>query len=355
MPVVVEPTAADACRSPSEPRIGADRHSGTDLDIGLINNMPDGALESTERQFVELLDAAARNAVVRLRLLSLPQVPRSEAGLQYLRNSYCNMAELGSGRLDGLIVTGTEPRTPSLKDEPYWDALAGVADWAEANTVSTVWSCLAAHAAVLHIDGIGQHALADKRFGVFDCAAVSDHPLLAGVPSPLHIAHSRWNELHEEELAARDYAVLTRSAEAGVDMFVKQRKSLFVFFQGHPEYDQGALLREYRRDVTRFLRGQRDDYPGLPRGYVDDHAARALQDFREQAVSHRREELLDRFPAALVERRLRSSGSSAAAQVYGNWLTYLAAQKAKGPRSKSYVVSPHWRRGADTHPVERLG
>jgi hypothetical protein len=69
----------------------------------------------------------------------------------------------------------------------------------------------------------------------------------------------------------------------------------------------------------------------------------------------RREELLDRFPAALVERRLRSSGSSAAAQVYGNWLTYLAAQKAKGPRSKSYVVSPHWRRGADTHPVERLG
>ena len=36
------------------------------LDIGLVNNMPDAALDSTERQFVELLDGAARDVVVRL-------------------------------------------------------------------------------------------------------------------------------------------------------------------------------------------------------------------------------------------------------------------------------------------------
>jgi len=36
----------------------------------------------------------------------------------------------------------------------------------------------------------------------FDCAKVSDHPLMAGVSSPLRIAHSRWNELHERELVA---------------------------------------------------------------------------------------------------------------------------------------------------------
>ena len=34
--------------------------------VGLINNMPDAALEATERQFVELVRASARNAVVRL-------------------------------------------------------------------------------------------------------------------------------------------------------------------------------------------------------------------------------------------------------------------------------------------------
>jgi homoserine O-succinyltransferase len=191
----------------------------TVLDIGLINNMPDAALESTERQFIELLDAAARNIVVRLRLFCLPEVPRSEAGQQYLRTCYSDIVELWSNGLDGLIVTGTEPRAPSLKEEPYWGALTRVADWADANAVSAVWSCLAAHAAVLHMDGIGRHALADKRFGVFDCAAISEHPSLAGVKSPLRIVHSRWNELHEDELAACDYVVLTRSAEAGADMF----------------------------------------------------------------------------------------------------------------------------------------
>jgi homoserine O-succinyltransferase/O-acetyltransferase len=37
-------------------------------------------------------------------------------------------------------------------------------------------------------------------------------------------------------------------------MFVKYNRSLFVLLQGHPEYDSATLLREYRRDVGRFLR-----------------------------------------------------------------------------------------------------
>ena len=78
------------------------------LDIGLINNMPDAALESTERQFVELLEAAAGHVVVRLRLLSLPQVPRSEAGREYLQQSYSDIAGLWDSRLDGLIVAAQE-------------------------------------------------------------------------------------------------------------------------------------------------------------------------------------------------------------------------------------------------------
>src|SRR2546426_9430860 len=93
------------------------------LEIGLVNNMPDAALESTERQFFELLRAAADEIPVRLRLFSLPDVPRTEAGRQHLSSGYRDIGELWSSRLDGLIVTGTEPRTPSLQDEPYWVSL----------------------------------------------------------------------------------------------------------------------------------------------------------------------------------------------------------------------------------------
>jgi homoserine O-succinyltransferase/O-acetyltransferase len=325
------------------------------LDIGLINNMPDAALESTERQFVKLLDAAASNVVVRLKLLSSPDVPRCEAGQRYLSNSYSDIAQLWNSRLDGLIVTGTEPRAPSLMDEPYWITLTKVADWAEHNGVSTVWSCLAAHAAVLYIDGIHRHPLEQKRFGVFDCARVSDHQMLAGAVTPLRIAHSRWNELHESELVASGYDILTKSAEAGVDMFVRQKKSLFVFFQGHPEYDERALLREFRRDIGRFLRRERETYPGLPHGYFDDNAAGELAAFRARALSERHEELFEAFPSILMESRLKPMCGSSSTRIYGNWLAHLSAQKAQRSAFKSYTVSSGRRRSTESHPVQGVG
>src|SRR5262249_61113106 len=150
------------------------------LEIGLVNNMPDTALEATERQFIALLEAACGDVRVRLRFFSLPGVPRSERGQRHVDKFYRGLRELPGSGLDALIVTGTEPRAASLRNEPYWHWLGELIDWAEASTVSTVWSCLAAHAAVLHLDGIGRHPLPDKCFGVFDCATLVDHPLTAG-------------------------------------------------------------------------------------------------------------------------------------------------------------------------------
>ena len=39
------------------------------------------------------------------------------------RQRYRDVAELWDSRLDGLIVTGTEPRAADLRDEPYWTTL----------------------------------------------------------------------------------------------------------------------------------------------------------------------------------------------------------------------------------------
>jgi len=302
---------------------------GRFLELGLVNNMPDAALESTERQFLELLREAVGDIPVRLRLFALPDVPRSDAGRQHLRGGYGSIDDLCSSRLDGLIVTGTEPRAPSLADEPYWGSLIQVLDWAQENTASSVWSCLAAHAAVLHLDGIRRQALDEKRFGMFECDVVSAHPLMAGLPPRVRIPHSRYNELSEQDLSSGGYAILTHSPEAGVDTFVKHEKSLLVLFQGHPEYDERALLREHRRDVGRFLRGEREIYPVLPQGYFDDVAADVLAAFRNEALRDRREALLESFPASFLEARLHSTGREAVTRLYGNWLSYLCAQKAQ--------------------------
>jgi homoserine O-succinyltransferase len=299
------------------------------IEIGLLNNMPDAALQSTERQFLTLIDSAAGGIVVRLSLYSLPDIPRAESGRRHVSSFYSGIENLWDSHLDGLIVTGAEPCAPNLMDEPYWGSLTRVLEWAEHSTHSTVLSCLGAHAALLHLDGIGRRRLSDKRFGLFECTRVSHHQLTAGTPSRFPMPQSRWNEIPENELTACGYAILTRAEEAGVDMFVQQRKSLFVFFQGHPEYETNTLLLEYRRDVGRYLRQERDTYPPMPRGYFDANTANALTALRERPRCNRREELLVDFPTAQVERRLANTWRAAAARIYGNWLMYLCAQKER--------------------------
>lgn len=311
------------------------------IELGLINNMPDSALEQTERQILKLLDAAANDILIRLKLYALPDVPRKDRGLKHLaRRHYYGVHELWSSHLDGLIVTGAEPVAPELTQEPYWNTLTKVFDWAEHNTTSTILSCLAVHAAVFHLDGIGRNALNDKCFGVFDFERVSSHQMVVGIPSRFRIPHSRWNEVREDALVACGYDILARARDSGVDMFVKAKKSLFVFFQGHPEYEAGTLLAEYRRDIDQFLKGERETYPTMPRGYLDEDSARALDDLRDRAIANRRKELIASFPTDRLVGKLTDTWRSAATQMYSNWISHMSAQKVLRARpARSAAVS----------------
>ena len=298
------------------------------IDIGLVNNMPDAAMEATVRQFLALLGAADDGVAVHLKLFSMPGVPSSEWRRQHLSAYYLDFGEIWNTHLDGLIVTGTEPRAFDLAAEPYWEDLAKLVDWAEENTTATVWSCLAAHAAVLHLDGIKRSPLARKCFGLFEHTTAPEHRLLQSQSSPILTPHSRWNELPEESLTSSGYRVLSKSTVAGVDIFVKERKSLFLFFQGHPEYEADTLAREHRRDVGRFLRGERDDYPNLPDRYFDPAATELLNAFRTRALADRREELLSVFPVEQIFRNLTHSWHTQASCTYRNWLNYIIERKA---------------------------
>jgi homoserine O-succinyltransferase len=234
--------------------------------------MPDSALEDTERQFSDLLGAAARDIPVCLKFYSLPGIARSDRVQEHLSRTYFAIDDLWRDQFDGVIITGTEPCQPDLRSEPYWFNLVDIFDWVERNTASVVLSCLAAHAGVLYADGVDRHALSDKRFGVFDEQRVCDHALTRGGRAVMRFPHSRWNELQENVLTSAGYVVLTKSAEAGVNLFVKKkRQSLFVHFQGHPEYGVQTLLKEYRRDIVRFLRHERETYPSMPRGQHQPH------------------------------------------------------------------------------------
>jgi homoserine O-succinyltransferase len=316
------------------------RRAGDALTVGLVNNMPDAALKTTEWQVRDLLSrAAAGSRPVLLRVFSFPEVPRSETGQAYVRQHHEDIAVLWKSRLDGLIVTGTEPKAAAFEDEPYWPALARLVDWAEERTASTIWSCLASHAAAYRLDGIERQPLGRKMFGVFDCDKAADDPLVSGPPR-WKVPHSRYNGVPEDALERAGYRVLSRSPEAGVDMFVKERNSLFVFLQGHPEYDATSLFGEYRRDVRRFLAGERECYPELPVGCFGESAVKMLLAFRRQATERRDTTLLEHFPAAEIGRQLTAPWRDAAARLYANWLGYLGSRRARRERWTGVAVSP---------------
>lgn len=312
------------------------REEDDSLVIGLVNNMPEAALEATEVQFASLLRAAAGPLSIRLRFASLPEVPRGRTGLDRVSGAaYWPIDELLRQRLDALIVTGAEPCAPRLSDEPYWERLGELLRWAEANTTSSIWSCLAAHAAVERLDGIQRRRLERKRSGVFAHAILRGHALLRGVSAPLNTPHSRWNELPVDALRDAGYAIAAYSAATGADMFTRRGRSLLVFFQGHPEYEEATLLKEYRRDVGRFLRGQQAHYPTLPEGYFSPEAIALLTAFEARAVAAPSAELIASFPATNITASLKNTWDTGATAIYRNWLALLAAARKAVPAKVS--------------------
>jgi homoserine O-succinyltransferase len=299
------------------------------LDIGLVNNMPDAALRATEMQFAGLLKSAAVGVDVRLQLFSMPGIERSPETRARMEGFYASTDSLARTRLDALIVTGSEPRTSDLKDELYWPQMAALVDWAQTGAHSTLWSCLAAHAAVLHLDGIVRKPLPEKRSGVFLCERVSEDALFTHMRNSHYTPHSRRNTLDEKTLAAHGYRILSRISGGGVDIFTRPGAGNFVFFQGHPEYEPASLGREYVRDVGRFLRGERPDHPDLPQGYFDRTSEATLRNFALLAAHDPSKVSLARMSEIVTLAVPENPWRGSTVQLFGNWLRGIAAEKSR--------------------------
>jgi len=307
--------------------------------IGLVNNMPEAAFKATENQFVSLLESASEGLAVELSLYVLRGAAVTTSNADHVPSRYHCVDELWGQTLDGLIVTGTEPLTAALKDEPYWESFVQLLDWARDNTSSTIWSCLAAHAAILHMDGIERRRNHAKHFGVFQCHREFEDGLLKGVASRFAIPHSRWNGVDARQLEARGYRVVSRSADAEVDTFTKQEKSLFVFFQGHPEYATDTLLREYRRDIGRYIRRDAEAYPQVPHDYFDRASEQAFSSLRERASSRPSNELLAGVAAVMEKIQIENTWQPTAARLYRNWLEYICGCKDASQPSRKVDAS----------------
>lgn len=290
--------------------------------IGLVNNTAPRAMRATERQFRDVLGLATGGRGFRLELYTLHD-PRSAPGYQ-------SLDALWRTRLDGLVVTGMDPRAATLPEEPGWSSLTGLVDWAEHNRVPAVWSCLAAHVAVLHLDNIARVRLPTKLSGLFGCELVAAaHPCADGLPKRFVIPHSRYNGLCEGQLRDSGYQVLTRSEAAGVDMFARDGRARFLFCQGHPEYGPDTLLREYLRDMRRYLNGQREAPADVPTHYLDSASECRLSAIRELALHRRDDALMVETQRVACDAVFVGGWEAVAIAVYANWLAPITANRRK--------------------------
>jgi homoserine O-succinyltransferase/O-acetyltransferase len=300
------------------------RHSGADtpLVVGLVNNTSDRALHATESQFLRLLHSTVHNIDVLPKFFTCPEIRRSVPPRTASGEPYNDIAKLFDAPVDAIIVTGMEPQTARIEDEPVWGSLTELLDWAEDHAIPALWSCLAAHAAVLHLDGIHRTRQPGKLSNIFDCEIVPSAQLMAGLPPSWSVPHSRYYGIGDAALISKGYDILSYSAAAGVDVFMKTTSAPFVFFQGHPEYDPDTLLREYKRDVRRFFSGERKEYPIAPGRYFDSETNAGLTELRRRTLTGRVDETLPEKVFALIQNAaVPAAWDSQAARIYGNWLS----------------------------------
>lgn len=256
------------------------------LRCAFVNNMPDSAFVATERQFLRLLDLGSGSARVQVRRYTFDGTRRAAPIAEMIADRYLPLDDLWHSAPDVVVVTGSEPAARRLDDEPTWPSLVRLLEWSRNLSTTVALSCLAAHAAVLALDDVERVRLGEKRSGVFRHKIFSAHPLVEGLSEPLVVPHSRHNDVPTAKMLAAGYNVTVFSIDGGWCVAGRRHGSAdLVLFQGHPEYDASTLLREYRRDLSRFVEGATAEPPVLPVDCAAPRDYRTLQQLQQLVAS----------------------------------------------------------------------
>ena len=293
-----------------------------ELHIGLLNMMPDAALGATERQFFRLVGQSNPIAQFYVHPFTLDGIPRSAEARAYIDEHYETFEAVRNDGLDALIITGANVTQSNLSAENFWEPLIEVADWAHENVTSTLCSCLATHAVLEFRYQQKRESQPRKKWGVFDHQVVDAlHPLVIDINSRFSVPHSRWNSVYPHQFEAAGLRTLVTGDDGCVHLATSADGFRTVFFQGHPEYDTVSLLKEYKREVNRYIAGEIDVYPPLPDNYLGQFSGAVLREYRSRVKQARQTgNQTPVLPEALILSSIDNTWHDTACSVVGNWM-----------------------------------
>jgi homoserine O-succinyltransferase/O-acetyltransferase len=303
--------------------------SSSDAVCAFINNMPDGAFDATERQFLGLLEEASTGRTIEVRRYTMAGVPRGAEAARRIAEDYLSLSDLYLDAPDLLIVTGSNPIELNIEDEPYWGDLVTAITWARERVPRTLLSCLSAHAALRVFDGIDRARLPEKCTGVFTQHVTSESSLTEGLESEVLLPASRWNTVSSDAVRGAGYEIVIDADSTGWTVATRDEDGRgLVLVQGHPEYDPSSLLREYRRDAGRYVRGERDETPCLPYHCVAPEDWERLERFHRDVVLDQRDlALFEAFPFEDVAARAPWPWRSMATRFFTNWVSSVTQEE----------------------------
>ncbi|MCY4050686.1 MAG: homoserine O-succinyltransferase [Gammaproteobacteria bacterium] len=309
-----------------------------ELHIGLLNMMPDAALEATERQFMRLVGSCNRIAQFIIHPFTFQEIPREGVAAEHVNRYYLPFDMIREQGLDALILSGANPVLPDITAEPFWNPLEEVVRWAKDNVCSVMCSCLATHAIVQMLYGFERYLLPEKRWGVYSHRLTNKmHPLTSNIDSRFDAPHSHVFEVNSRQFEESGLVVLAEGEVSNLHLGVSTDGLRFVFFQGHPEYDKISLLKEYKREVVRYIEGTRDTYPPMPENYFKGQARDIAEKYKVKVLVCRGDyQNLIPFPEQELQASVDITWSDTGKALINNWLG-LIYQVAHPDRGKVFM------------------
>ncbi len=293
-----------------------------ELHIGLLNMMPDAAIEATERQFLRLIGESNPIAQFYVHPFSLDELGRGKKARAYIDEHYETFDQVREQGLDALIVTGANVTHSELSQEEFWEPLIEVASWAQEEVTSTMCSCLATHALLEYRYGHKRVVQPRKKWGVFEHIVVDrQHPLVSSANTRFDVPHSRWNTIYPEQYDAAGLRTLVTGDDGCIHLATSPDGIRTVYLQGHPEYDSVSLLKEYKRDAMAFLFGEADEHPPFPSNYLGRFEEAVLSEFRLRAQNALKQgSQIPEFPENLILKSLDNTWHDTGSAIVGKWI-----------------------------------
>ncbi len=303
-------------------REDAVRQDIRELHIGLLNMMPDRALEATERQFFRLVGESNQIAQFYVHPFTLDEMERDAKAQAHIDKFYKKFEQIKEEGLDALIITGANVIGSELSEQAFWQPLIEVFDWAYENVTSILCSCLATHAVLQFRYGQHRRPLNRKRWGVYS-HRVTDrtHPLVTGVNTRFDVPHSRFNQVDKSQFESAALKILVETEREDVHLAVSEDGFRIVFFQGHPEYDTVSLLKEYKRELGRFIFKETEIYPPVPENYYSLRSKAILDEYQDRVLQGRSGAIeIPVFPEDILTAGLDNTWHDSGEAVINNWM-----------------------------------